>query len=396
MEIDGVTHRPEGWRHSLVGWLGGWIAGSSPYVAASALAHVALLAFVAYSTPALGAIGDDDLDHERRARLFHHVSSLAQPELESGPARIDWVARSGGTGQRAVGREGTMGDPSAAATGPSGANRWRGRDTMPRLPTSAPGTGTDSGACFLAAGLLLSRDGIGATEPNAVWGMPGGQGNGLEGANGSLWGGPIGSAAGAGGLGLSGVGEGGGGRGFGIGLGQVGTIGRGAGTGRGAGLGRSHQARPPRVRCGYLLETYSELEASAALAERDDAELTCTAWSAEEPGQCTSWQVSGDCAVSVSGRLPPERVQQVMRQNHGRFRLCYQRGLRTNPALQGRIVARFVIGRDGTVSGATAQGDLPDPQVKACVASAVSTLQFPRPAGGVVAITYPLVLTRAD
>ena len=55
-------------------------------------------------------------------------------------------------------------------------------------------------------------------------------------------------------------------------------------------------------------------------------------------------------ATQVNGRLPPEVIQRIVRQNFGRFRLCYENGLRNNPNLQGRVSVRFVIGRDGAVS----------------------------------------------
>src|SRR6185436_652256 len=51
----------------------------------------------------------------------------------------------------------------------------------------------------------------------------------------------------------------------------------------------------------------------------------------------------------VSGRMPAESIRRVMRQNYGRFRGCYHRGLLRNPSLEGRVVLRFVIGRDGNV-----------------------------------------------
>ncbi len=54
--------------------------------------------------------------------------------------------------------------------------------------------------------------------------------------------------------------------------------------------------------------------------------------------------------AASSGRLPPEVIQRIVRQNFGRFRLCYENGLRNNPNLQGRVSVRFVIGRDGAVS----------------------------------------------
>jgi len=91
--------------------------------------------------------------------------------------------------------------------------------------------------------------------------------------------------------------------------------------------------------------------------------------------------------------LPPDVVQRIVRQNFGRFRNCYESGLRTNPNLTGRVVARFVIGRDGAVSNVSAGGDLPDSQVRSCVASAFYGLSFPSPDGGIVTVSYPIMLS---
>jgi Ca-activated chloride channel family protein len=139
------------------------------------------------------------------------------------------------------------------------------------------------------------------------------------------------------GLGLSGVGEGGAGRGQGF----------GSGTGR---LGGSHLSRSPvRVRQG---------------------------------------------SVSVSGRLPPEVIQRIARQNFGRFRLCYENGLRSNPNLAGQVVVRFVIGRDGAViSTGNGGSSLPDGAVVACVVRAFAGLSFPQPEGGTVTVTFPISFT---
>jgi len=81
----------------------------------------------------------------------------------------------------------------------------------------------------------------------------------------------------------------------------------------------------------------------------------------------------------LTGHLPPDVIQRIVRQNFGRFRQCYEIGLRDNPNLEGRVVARFVIGRDGAVSNVSSGGDLPDAQVRSCVASAFYGLSFPRP-----------------
>src|SRR5512143_3621419 len=85
-------------------------------------------------------------------------------------------------------------------------------------------------------------------------------------------------------------------------------------------------------------------------------------------------------ATQVSGRLPPEVIQRIVRQNFGRFRLCYENGLRNNPNLQGRVAVRFVIGRDGAVSNVSNGGsDMPDGGVVRCVVQAYYGLSFPDP-----------------
>jgi hypothetical protein len=152
------------------------------------------------------------------------------------------------------------------------------------------------------------------------------------------------------------VGQGGGGTGEGVGLGNVGTVGHGAGTGTGVGygsghgrLGGAHATRAPAVREG-------------------------------------STQVNGHVAGDV--------VHRIVRQHFGQMRLCYENGLRNNPTLAGRVIVRFVIARDGTVSLVADGGsDLPDADVVSCVMRAFSGLQFPQPDGGVVTVNYPIVFS---
>jgi hypothetical protein len=158
------------------------------------------------------------------------------------------------------------------------------------------------------------------------------------------------ATAGPGGLGLSGVGEGGGGRGEGIGLGSLGHgVGTGNGQGFGSGRGRlgsGHAVQAPTLREG---------------------------------------------ATRVNGRLPPEVITRIVRQNFGRFRLCYEGGLRNDPNLQGRVAVKFVIDRGGAVAMTNDGGsDLPDQSVVQCVVRSFGNLSFPAPEGGMVTVVYPI------
>ncbi|HVK67488.1 MAG TPA: AgmX/PglI C-terminal domain-containing protein, partial [Polyangium sp.] len=102
-------------------------------------------------------------------------------------------------------------------------------------------------------------------------------------------------------------------------------------------------------------------------------------------------------ATSVSGRLPPAVIQRIVRQNFGRFRFCYEKGLKSNPNLTGRVVARFVIGRNGSiVSVGNGGSDLPNAEVVNCVLSGFRGLSFPEPEGGVVTVTYPIQFSPGD
>jgi hypothetical protein len=102
----------------------------------------------------------------------------------------------------------------------------------------------------------------------------------------------------------------------------------------------------------------------------------------------------GGGVTSVSGRLPAEVIQRVVRQNYGRFRQCYENGLSKNPNLEGRVSVRFVIGRDGAVSNVSNGGsDLPDSGVVSCVVGAYYGLSFPAPDNGIVTVSYPIMFS---
>jgi len=104
-------------------------------------------------------------------------------------------------------------------------------------------------------------------------------------------------------------------------------------------------------------------------------------------------------AVTVSGPLPPEVVQRIVRQTFGRFRLCYEEGLRANSRLEGTVSVKFTIEKDGTVSAVGDGGGstLPDPKLVTCVARGFAGLSFPEPdGGGTVAVVYPMTFSPPD
>jgi hypothetical protein len=312
---------------------------------------------MAFFMPPLGATDEDGVSADQSYQISQYLQAIAEKEAE---AREEEAAKdntvedkSGGTGQRAVGAEGVMGDQLAKATG--GKYAVKGEKSNPD-PHIARQRALDDAREFGMIGLINNGAGGDPKAPTASWGREDSWGTDALSANGNMWGNQIGDSYGAGGLGLTGVGEGGGGNGEGIGLGPLGTIGHGSGLGDGDGFGHGHssgrltgtrKAHPPTVRIG---------------------------------------------ATQTSGHLPPEVIQRIVRQNFGRFRLCYENGLRNNPNLGGRVAVRFVIGRDGAVSNVGNGGsDLPDSNVVSCVQRAFYGLSFPAPDSGIVTVTYPIV-----
>lgn len=321
---------------------------------------VGFLASLAYFRPPDGIIDEEGISRDQLRLIRQYLQAAAEREQEQ--VQTEQVAetnadnKEGGTGTRAKGEEGSMGNPNTRDTGKRYGVQGPADNPDPHIARQAA---LREAAEFGMIGLLNTGAGGDPNAPTAPWGRDTSLGNDPLSARGNMWGDSIGDAFGAGGLGLSGIGEGGGGRGEGIGLGSIGTIGHGAGTGTGQGfgsghgrLGGTHKTRAPQIRVG---------------------------------------------TTQVNGRLPPEVIQRIVRQNYGRFRLCYENGLRTNPNLQGRVAVRFVIGRDGAVSNVSNGGsDLPDASVIQCVIRAYYGLSFPQPEGGIVTVVYPIMFSPGD
>ncbi len=330
------------------------------YTGLSFLLHMGIVASLAFFMPSMRGDDSEAIDRDQMLQMMKLLNAAAEREQEE--RETEQVAdanadnKEGGTGTRAKGEEGSMGNPNTKDTGKKFGVQGPQDNADPHVARQAA---LREAAEFGMIGLLNTGAGGDPNAPTAPWGRDDSLGNDPMSARGNMWGDSIGDSFGAGGLGLSGVGEGGGGRGEGIGLGNIGTIGHGAGTGNGQGfgsghgrLGGAHQTRAPSIRQG---------------------------------------------ATQVNGRLPQEVIQRIVRQNFGRFRLCYENGMRTNPNLAGRVAVKFVIDRSGSVSTASDGGsDLPDQSVVSCVVRGFGNLSFPSPEGGIVTVVYPIIFNPGD
>jgi len=322
-------------------------------------AAAALIGSFAFWMPAMGLTDDEGLDNERMVLMKQYLTASAQRELEQEKSNTDEAgskeSAAGKPAEAAAGREGAMGKLNAPVTN----HRAAVRGDHPEVQLShaqLKEAARNFGMIELLGSLSTSADGGSPFMRDPALGH-----DGFD-AEGGMFGDP-GESGGFGGLRLSGMDNGGGGHGVGVGIGGIGDslgltglgncTGTNCGDGRfGRGVGRSgpgHVTKAPRMNPGV---------------------------------------------TNVSGHLPPEVVQRIVRQNYGRFRQCYETGLRANPNLTGRVTARFVIGREGSVTTVQNGGsDLPDSGVVSCVVSAFYGLSFPTPEAGIVTVSYPIMFS---
>ena len=102
---------------------------------------------------------------------------------------------------------------------------------------------------------------------------------------------------------------------------------------------------------------------------------------------------SGDAPTELgtTGHLAREKIEAVVRKNHGVFRACYEKGHGPKRHLKGQVVVRFLIDRDGRVSlSELEKSTLADEEATSCVVDGFRRLRFPPPDGGVVTVVYPM------
>jgi len=336
------------------GLLSHFDSAASIYFALSVLLHIGLVASLALFMPHMTSDDSEAIDRDALLLMQHLLNASAEREDEKREtAENNASSPSGGTGAAAKGPEGKAGDPMTRTTGKKFAIEGPRENLDPHMASAEL---KREARDFGMIGLLNTALGGDPGAPTSPWGRDTALGNDPLSAKGGMWGDAMGASYGDNGLGLSGTGLSGGGDGFGAGMGDVGTIGHGRGDGIDDGFGHGH---------GNVGGQHKMRE--------------------------IGWKV-GD--TEVNGRLPKEVIQRVVRQNFGRFRLCYENGLRTNPGLTGRVSVKFVISRDGGVTLAQDGGsDLPDQSVVSCVVRGFGNLSFPPPQGGIVTVAYPITLT---
>jgi len=119
------------------------------------------------------------------------------------------------------------------------------------------------------------------------------------------------------------------------------------------------------------------------------------------PSQAADKDPRPRASLTVEGEEPPEAsppfpegdekiaIRDSIVGSSAPIRECYEKRLLERPTLQGKLVARFDIGPNGKVIGATAEG-IADRELILCVVSAVRRFEFDKPrSGGKLRVAYP-------
>lgn len=339
-------------------------SGAAAAIGLSFLGHTAIVASLAMFMPTMNA---DDAEGISREQVLKMQAMLdASAERERDLLKEQQASADDPTGGGSQGGEPHKGDEGAAGTTKpvttKGHMAFKGADSESRLSRKEE---LDLAANGGFVGMLRSSAPV--TGPSSPWATDTQLGQDANDKIGAMFGADANDAMGYG-LGLWGTGEGGGGKGAGIGMDGIGsTIGGGGGGPGKWGIGRG------------------------------DKDGLGNGHGPGGGGHVAKAPIIRQPNITSNGRLPAEAIQRVVRQNFGRFRLCYESGLRGNPGLTGRVVTKFVIGRDGSVAQASDAGsDLPSQDVVSCVVRSFNNLSFPQPEGGVAMVTYPIILSPGE
>ncbi len=97
----------------------------------------------------------------------------------------------------------------------------------------------------------------------------------------------------------------------------------------------------------------------------------------------------------ILGALDRSLIDEVIKRHMNQIRYCYQRELTKTPSLGGKIVIKFTIAKDGSVSAAsTKSSTMGNKSVESCVVGRFLRMQFPEPkGGGIVIVSYPFLFS---
>lgn len=95
----------------------------------------------------------------------------------------------------------------------------------------------------------------------------------------------------------------------------------------------------------------------------------------------------------VSAGMDKEAIRQTIREDLVPIRHCYERELKNDPNIQGKLVLEWDIGDLGKVTSVTVRKSV-HPKVDQCIADVLKQTMFPTPPKGTVGrVIFPFMLS---
>ncbi|MBS2016452.1 MAG: AgmX/PglI C-terminal domain-containing protein [Deltaproteobacteria bacterium] len=351
-------------KRAPIGFMAALAGGATGFIGLSLLGHAAIVASLAMFMPKMNADDNDGMDRDRMALMAKFLNAAAErePEQKKEENLAGGEEASGGSSSGAPHKGESGASGTSKSTNTQGRMAFKGNDDSRQLSRKEE---IEQAKVFGLAGILASSANNDPNAPSTPWAQDF-KGMDAESKWGKMFGQTIDDVNGTG-VGLWGTGEGGGGTADVIGLDHINTVGGGGGGKDPFGIGKG------------------------------DKQGMGNGHGPGTGGHTPKAPIMRNPTIDTNGRLPAEVIQRIVRQNFGRFRLCYEAGLRSNPGLSGRVATKFVIDRNGSVSQASDAGsDLPDQQVVSCIVRSFHNLSFPSPEGGIATVTYPIVLAPGE
>ncbi|MBU1899370.1 AgmX/PglI C-terminal domain-containing protein [Myxococcota bacterium] len=97
-----------------------------------------------------------------------------------------------------------------------------------------------------------------------------------------------------------------------------------------------------------------------------------------------------------TGSLDSAKIAGVVRRRQGSIKSCYEKQLKKNPKLEGKVKIQFTIEESGRVGEVkTMINTTGDPVVASCIEEKIQRFRFPKPSGGSVTVAFPFVFAPA-
>jgi len=98
-----------------------------------------------------------------------------------------------------------------------------------------------------------------------------------------------------------------------------------------------------------------------------------------------------------TGTLDQNKISETVKRRMGAVKSCYEKELKRNSQLQGKIAMQFTIEESGRVGDVVVKQDtMGDPAVGECIKAAISRWRFDSPEGGSITVGYPFIFSPSN